>query len=421
MVKKKTKRKKKSCRTSLSGEGTPRSPSGASALDDIDTDLPTTPKSGLDSDLSDTDVPTPDLPATELPYAAISLPGEEDSELSTAGPSSSRGVTTAHHSRSSSATADLDSQSSAADLALETAGLEAVRAALEAAVTQANSAIEIGVAAGDDVLQRVLDELDTAIQTAVEGGVSAKYSKKIRKRLQQLVHEAVNMAASGGEEAAAVAEAAASAAVHRQEWQTAGAKQHRPAADGGHREALVATAGKHHTASGRQRSNRHQGQGHSGQTLIQLLQASGVAGPPPPPPPRHTHAQPLGQTASSGQQSKGEQASGALGHSAEGPGPVRTRSGNAWGVPAKQRSIAQVRFTALSWAIVAQTLLLSFLLLSTKCAIVCRLLDFAGRLLLHHVCCISGTLFAHRDLQFVFSPHFRCSVCTFAPFCHALL
>ncbi|KAL0049995.1 hypothetical protein WJX82_002341 [Trebouxia sp. C0006] len=54
--KKKSRRKKKSCRTSLSGDTTPHSTTAGSALDDIDTDLPVTPKSGLDSDLSDADL-----------------------------------------------------------------------------------------------------------------------------------------------------------------------------------------------------------------------------------------------------------------------------------------------------------------------------------------------------------------------------
>lgn len=356
--KKKSKRKKKSCRTSLSGDTTPHSTTAGSALDDIDTDLPVTPKSGLDSDLSDADLAL-DHPADHLGEQAHQTeadndvsgqvraePSEEESSKPTKAPSST-GAATAHHSRTSSATADLDidSQSSAADLAIDSAGQEAVRAALEAAVTQANSAIEVGVAAGDDVLQRVLDELDFAIQNAVDGSVSAKYSKKVRKRLQQLLHEAVSAAASGDEEAA-VSAAAANAVAQKQEWQTAGAKPHRISPSKA--DSLVANSshtGKHHVPTGallpQQRLHHRQGQGHlqgqSGAVLAHLLQASGVVAPPPPPPPRQPLQPPPNQAASQVQQPGGS----AL-QSPAGAGHVRTKSGNAWGVPAKQRRGTQV-------------------------------------------------------------------------------
>ena len=355
--KKKSRRKKKSCRTSLSGDTTPHSTTAGSTLDDIDTDLPVTPKSGLDSDLSDADLAL-DHPADRPGEQAHQTEadddvsgqvraepsGEESSKLTKA--PGSTGMATAPHSRTSSATADLDidSQSSAADLAFDSAGQEAVRAALEAAVTQANSAIEVGVAAGDDVLQRVLDELDTAIQNAVDGSVSAKYSKKVRKRLQQLLHEAVSAAASGDEEDAASA-AAASGAAQKQEWQTAGAKAHR--ASPSKADSVLANSshtGKHHVPTGvpQQRLHRRQGQGHlqgqSGAALAHLLQASGVVAPPPPPPPRQPPPPPPpSQAASQAQQPGGSalQSSGGAGH-------VRTKSANAWGMPAKQRLGTQV-------------------------------------------------------------------------------
>ncbi len=351
--KKKSRRKKKSCRTSLSGDTTPHSTTAGSALDDIDTDLPVTPKSGLDSDLSDADLAL-DHPADHLGEQAHLTEADNDvSAQVRAGPSGeesskptkapgSTGAATAHHSRTSSATADLDidSQSSAADLAFDSAGQEAVRAALEAAVTQANSAIEVGVAAGDDVLQRVLDELDTAIQNAVDGSVSAKYSKKVRKRLQQLLHEAVSAAASGDEEAA-VSAAAASAAAQKQEWQTAGAKAHRTSPSKA--DSVVANSshtGKHHVPTGvllPQQRLHHQGQGHlqgqSGAALAHILQASGVVAPPPPPPPRQPPPPPPPSQAAS----QVQQPSGSALQSPGGAGHFRTKSGNAWGVPAKQR------------------------------------------------------------------------------------
>jgi len=152
--KKKSRRKKKSCRTSLSGDTTPHSTTAGSALDDIDTDLPVTPKSGLDSDLSDADLAL-DHPAdhpgeqahqteadSDVSGQVQAEPSGEESSKPTKAPGST-GVATAHHSRTSSATADLDidSQSSTADLAFDSAGQEAVRTALEAAVTQANSAL----------------------------------------------------------------------------------------------------------------------------------------------------------------------------------------------------------------------------------------------------------------------------------------
>ncbi len=357
--KKKSRRKKKSCRTSLSGDTTPHSTTAGSALDDIDTDLPVTPKSGLDSDLSDADLAL-DHPAdhpgeqahqteadSDVSGQVQAEPSGEESSKPTKAPGST-GVATAHHSRTSSATADLDidSQSSTADLAFDSAGQEAVRTALEAAVTQANSAIEVGVAAGDDVLQRVLDELDTAIQNAVDGSVSAKYSKKVRKRLQQLLHEAVSAAASGDEEAA-VSAAAASAAAQKQEWQTAGAKPHRTSPSKA--DSAVANsshAGKQHVPAcmllPQQRQHHRQGQGHlqgqSGAALAHLLQASGVVAPPPPPPPRQPPPPPPPSQAAS----QVQQPSGSALQSPAGAGHVRTKSGNAWGVPAKQRLGTQV-------------------------------------------------------------------------------
>ena len=372
--KKKSRRKKKSCRTSLSGDTTPHSTTAGSALDDIDTDLPVTPKSGLDSDLSDADLAldhSADNPGEQAHQAEADNdvsgqvragPSAEESCKPTKAPSST-GAATAHHSRTSSATADLDidSQSSAADLALDSAGQEAVRAALEAAVTQGNSAIEVGVAAGDDVLQRVLDELDTAIQNAVDGSVSAKYSKKVRKRLQQLLHKAVSAAASGDEEAA-VSAAAASAAAQKQEWQTAGAKAHRTSLSKA--DAVVANSshtGKHHVPVGvllpQQRLHQRQGQGHlqgqSGAALAHLLQASGVVAPPPPPPPRQPPPPPS-QAASQMQQPSGS----AL-QTPAGAGHVRTKSGNAWGVPAKQRLGTQVsKLCTVTLAIVVCSVLI---------------------------------------------------------------
>lgn len=355
--KKKSKRKKKSCRTSLSGDGTPPSITDNSALDDNDPDLPVTPKSGLDSDLSDADL-APDQAAASAVTQARDLSeadshasaqtrsghsGEDSSEASTA-LDSSKEVAAAHHSRTSSATADLESASSAADLGMDSAGQEAVRAALEAAVTQANSAIEVGVAAGDDVLQRVLDELDAAIDNAVEGSVSAKYSRKVRKRLQQLLHEAISAAASGDEESAAAA--AATAAAQKQEWQTAGVKTHRTSPSKAESGAATSShSGKHHALvvgqSPMQRQHHRQGHGQAraqfGSALDHVLPASGVVGPPPPPPPRLPPPPPP-----KSQQGRPEQPNGSAAQSPGGPGHVRAQSGNAWGMPAKHRLPAQV-------------------------------------------------------------------------------
>ena len=365
-ARKKAKRKKKSWRTSLSGDGNTGANTATSALDDIDTDLPVTPKSGLDSD-SDADL-APDHPADQASeshadehssaHMKSEQAGEDSSELTTAPGSSSRGMPTANHSRTSSATAELESHSSVADFGMDSAGQEAVKAALEAAVTQANSAIEVGVAAGDDVLQRVLDELDTAIHNAVEGSISAKYSKKVRKRLQQLLHEAVTAAASGDEEA--VAAAAAVAVADKQEWHTAGAKLHRPSHSWA--DPVVASTehtGKQHGAGGghspqrvhhRQGQVLSQGQAQPGLALSHLLQLPGVVGPPPPPPPRQPPPPPPrqppppppSQAAAQLQARAAEQVSGSSLQSPAGPGHTMAKSGNAWGVPAKQRSNAQV-------------------------------------------------------------------------------
>ena len=351
IAKKKAKRKKKNGRTSLSGDGTPRTFHDSSALDDIDTELSNTPKSGLESDIdadSAADHPS-DHGLERMTHNHVTAHSEDGGSQSSYATDRRKAAATAHHSRASSATADAESQSSAAELAFDSAGQEAVRAALEAAVTQANSAIEVGAAAGDDVLQRVLDELDAAIQTAVENAVSAKYSKKVRKRLQQLLHEAINAAGSGGEEAAAAASAAAAKVVTpKQEWQMAGAKQHK--ANIGKAASTVGTA-EHPQQQGQFQHQQGQGQtprqGHDEHATNQSLQASGVVGPPPPPPPRQPLPPPLSQPMSHGQ-NKAQMLSGQATQAPATLAHIRTKSGNAWGVPAKQRSNNQVH-SLFSW------------------------------------------------------------------------
>ena len=355
MLKKKTKRKKKSCRTSLSGDGTPHSIASPSALDDIDSDMPVAPKSNPDSD-TDADLAM-DQSSQQGSESVISHHGLTqtrpasvggDSEVSTA-VGTNRGVATAHHSRTSSATADLESQSSAADIGSDTPRQEDVRAALEAAVTQANSAIEVGIAAGDDVLQMVVDELDAAIQQASEASISVKYSKKVRKRLQLLLHEAVAAAAGCDEEGVSAATEANEAPAPQQEWQTAGSKLHKATSSKAEWPAVATASSAGSQSPQRQQQHRHsqvhaqgQAQGRSGNALFSPgSHFAGLSGPPPPPPPRQPPSSTPVQLSSHSMSHPGKaelatvEPPGVTGH-------TRSKSGNAWGVPAKQRSSTQV-------------------------------------------------------------------------------
>lgn len=356
MLRKKTKRKKKGCRTSVSGDGTPHSPAGTSALGDIDSDMPVTPKSNPDSD-TDADLAM-DQSSQQGSESVISHHGMShtrsasvggDSEVSTA-VGINRGVAAAHHSRTSSATADLESQSSAAEIGSDVARQEDVKAALEAAVTQANSAIEVGIAAGDDVLQMVVDELDAAIQFASEASISVKYSKKVRKRLQLLLHEAVAAAADCDEEGVSAAVAFEEAPAPQQKWQTAGVKLHKATSSKGDSPAVATASSVGSQSPQKQRQHHRHSQGHAqgqaqGQSGNALLSPgshfAGLAGPPPPPPPRQpppsTPVQPPLQSLS--HLGKAELASSS---SVEPAAHARSKSGNAWGVPAKQRSSTQV-------------------------------------------------------------------------------
>lgn len=339
-LKKKTKRKKKSCRTSLSGDSTPQGPPALSALDDTESEQPITPKSTLDSDSTEGNDPAMDHsshPASEpltgqpLTQSRPASVGGDSSEVSTV-PGTSREVATAHHSRASSATADLDSQSSDGEAGLDPARHEDARADLEAAVTQANSAIEVGIAAGDDVLQMVVDELDAAIKQAIKAAISAKYSKKVRKRLHLLLQEAVTAAAASDEDAPTRGYALAGyepAGPPAQEWQTAGGRAHRLPSSRAESSAVVSASSVGSQSPRQQQRQRHRhGQAQQGHSLHALLppeaQFVGAAGPPPPPPPPrqpspHLHK---GETMPSRRS--------------------RTASGNAWGVPIKQGSSSQV-------------------------------------------------------------------------------
>ena len=353
-LKKKTKRKKKtSCHTSLSGDGTPHSTAATSGLDEAESELPVTPKSTPDSESTDAEVAMDheSQPALEsltghqlTNSRAASVGGDSSVSLSTV-PGTSRDMVTTHHSRTSSATADLDSQSSAADVGFEAARQEEVRADLEAAVTQANSAIQVGIAAGDDVLQMVVDELEVAIQQAVEASISAKYSKKVRKRLQLLLQEAVTAAAGDEDSGAAALPAAAydTPALNR-EWQTAGSKVHRPTSSRAESPAVASSSSCVGSSQSPQHRHHHQHQGSGqgqahGHFVHVLLPAEapfgGVAGPPPPPPPRQPLPPPPSQTSS--HTSKAEMSSGS----------ASRKTGNAWGVPDKQRSSRQVCYLLL--------------------------------------------------------------------------
>lgn len=305
-----------------------------------------TPKSTPDSDSTDAELAMDQScqPALEsLPChqptqsRAASVGGDSSVSLSTV-PGTSRGMTTAHHSRASSATADLDqdSQSSAADVGCDAARHEEIRADLEAAVTQANSAIEAGIAVGDDVLQMVVDELDAAIQQAVEASISAKYSKKVRKRLHLLLQEAVTTAAGGDDDgAAAFPVAAYEPHAPKQEWQTAGPRVHKPMSSRAEPPAMPSSSRVGSLSPQQQRRHQRQASGQAqaqGQFVHALLPPeAGYAGmggpPPPPPPPRQPPPYPPSQP--SPRSSNTELLS-------------RNKSGNAWGAPAKQCLSPQV-------------------------------------------------------------------------------
>ena len=347
-LKKKTKRKKKSGRTSVSGDSTLHA--AQSGQDDTESEQPMTPKSTPDSDSTDAELamhqscqpasePLPHLQLTQS--RAASVGGDSSVSLSTV-PGTSRGMTTAHHSRTSSATADLDqdSQCSAADVGSDAARQEEVRADLEAAVTQANSAIEAGIAVGDDVLQMVVDELDAAIQQAVEVSISAKYSKKVRKRLHLLLQEAVTAAAGDDDDGATAFPAAAyDTQAPKQEWQTAGPRVHKPASSRADSPAMASSSRvgsqspQQQRRHQRQASGQAQARGHFGHALLPPeAQYAGMGGPPPPPPPpRQTPPPPPSQL--SPRLSTAEVPSGLS----------RNKSGNAWGVSAQQCFSPQVR------------------------------------------------------------------------------
>lgn len=347
-LRKKTKRKKKTGRSSLSGDSTPHFSAGQSGQDDTESEQPITPKSTLDSDSTDAELAmdqssqpaSESLPRHQLTQRrAASVGGDSGVSLSTV-PGTSRGTATAHHSRTSSAIADLD-QDSQSDVGVDAARQEEIRADLDAAVTQANSAIEAGIAVGDDVLQMVLDELDAAIQQAVEASISAKYSKKVRKRLQLLLQEAVTTAAGDDNNGAAAAFPTAQYNIPapNREWQTAGARVHKP---GSSKSELPSMGGSssHAGSQSPQQQRRHlrqttgqaQAQGHFVHALLPPeAQYGGVARPPPPPPPaRQPPSSPLSQPL-------------LRPGSAEMPsGPSRNKTGNAWGVSAMQCFSPQV-------------------------------------------------------------------------------
>ena len=351
-LKKKTKRKKKTGRTSLSGDSTLHA--GQSCQDDTESEQPVTPKSTLDSDSTDAELTmdqscqpaSESLPRHQLTQSrAASVGGDSSVSLSTV-PGTSRGMTTAHHSRTSSATADLDqdSQSSAADVGSDAARQEEVRADLEAAVTQANSAIEAGIAVGDDVLQMVVDELDAAIQQAVEASISAKYSKKVRKRLHLLLQEAVTAAAGDDDDGATAFPAAAyDIQAPNQEWQTAGPRFHKAASSRADSPAMASSSSRVGSQSPQQRrrhqrhaSGQAQAQGHFVHALLPpAAQYAGMGGPPPPPPPPRQPPPPPSQPSP-------------CSSTAEAPsGLSRNTSGNAWGVSAKQCFSPQVSYLLL--------------------------------------------------------------------------
>lgn len=331
-LRKKTKRKKKSCRTSLSGDSTPHGPAALSPQDGTESEQPVTPKSTLDSDSTDGNDPAMDhssqpasesLPGQQPTQSRAASLGGDSSEVSTV-PGTTSGLATAHHSRGLSATADLDSQSSGGETGLDPGRREDARADLEAAVTQANSAIEVGIAAGDDVLQMVVDELETAIQQAVAAAISAKYSKKVRRRLHLLLQEAVTAAAGSDEDGMAGAPAGyQAAAAPTQEWQTAGAKAHRPTFNRAESSAVASASSAGSQSPRQQQRQRHRhGQAQHGHLLPPEAQFVGATGlPPPPPPPRQP----------SPHLNKGE-ASGRSG----------SMTDSAWGMPTKQGSRSQV-------------------------------------------------------------------------------
>ena len=336
--KKKTKRKKKSCRSSETGSAAV----ATSVPDDTDTEQPATPRSGLDSDSTDAWT-EPQPPHTTDPTHKTYAPQNDSTNTA-----SHTHVNSAHHSRSSSASAEPESEASASGLS--PAQLEPLQAKLLEAGSQASAAIEIGAAAGDDVLQQLLNALDAAITAASQHGISVKHSRKVRARLQLLLHEAITMALSNGDAAVPAASSRpTSTAQHSYQWQKAGAKPTRPPSSKPNPPLSLPGSAARLQANGNNHSNLLHPAQQQQQIAFQHRSSEGVV--PPPPPPR----QPPTQSAAGHQQAAGvgqRQHQRAVsnqgseqppGHASVKPTTSRGGSGNAWGVATKHRAPAQVK------------------------------------------------------------------------------
>ena len=312
-----------------------------SAPDDTDTDQPATPQSGLDSDSTD---------AWTDPQASHAANSTSKSAAQT---SAAKAVecreTSAHHSQSSSVTAELENEPGPSELSPD--NIIPVRANLESAVTQANAAIEIGAAAGDDVLQQILNDLDGAMLVASQYDVSMKYSRKIRSRLQLLLHEAITLALSSGDatsSAAANSNHSPSTAQHSYQWQTAGSKPAKPPSSKMQPPPNPSASPAQQQTSRTNHTHQLHLQQHSHQQLQKpgLQTASSASHPIPPPPPRQTPHNPQSQAGALRLQhaaGAGPNPQPGLSARAEEASAVpKGNSGNAWGVHTKHRSPMQV-------------------------------------------------------------------------------
>lgn len=324
--------------------------------DETDTEQPATPCSGLDSDSTDA---WTDPQSSHTSNAAPKAYAPQNDSTNTA---SHTHVNSTHHSRSSSAAAVLETESTCTGLSPDQ--LDPVRENLLGAVSQASAAIEIGAAAGDDVLQQLLSALDCAITAASQHGISVTHSRKTRSRLQLLLHEAITQALSNIDAAVPAAlDRQANVAQHSYQWQKAGAKPTRPPSSKPHPPCLAGSAARLQTSSNHSNLLHPAQQQQQQQQQIGSQHRGSERGAPPPPPPRQTPHTPMQSPAGA---SRHQQAAGAGLH--QGPRPhqragndqaiehssgqasvkptmSRGFSGNAWGTATKHRSPAQVKYT----------------------------------------------------------------------------
>lgn len=344
---KRPKRKKKTCRSLEAGSGAV----ATSAACDVDADQPLDPQSGLDSDSTEAwTEPAPPLAAplvasanakTSVDPATSAAPAAAIAVQSSSNLDHKQDEASIGHSPNSSVMSEQEKTSSS--MGRSPGKVDAAKSQLEAAVTQATAALEVGTAAGDDVLQQVLNDLDQAIASAARHSISVKHSRKMRLRLHALLAEAVQIAASEADRASSSATAPVQASSSHQ-WQRAGAKAVRT--------PNSKTQPQNHSPAA---STRHQP--HSIQHQ-QLQQPNGlyIAGavnrptPPPPPPPRQAAQTPTQTHDGSSRSHAAAGGTHGLDVSQQSQSTAvqpRSQGSNPWALPAKHTSSGQVRLPRL--------------------------------------------------------------------------